>query len=123
MPAVEFITVAVLFPLLLLAVCQTIPTPRLAWLCTLTGDASYPVYLLQVSFFLLFAALPELLLHMKAKDFMPYIGIAFIVTTFVCAVWVDRYFELPVRNRLKNAWRAYMQTRSAKALATTQLVK
>jgi peptidoglycan/LPS O-acetylase OafA/YrhL len=115
-PAVELASVAILFPLLLVIVCRTMPSKRIANFCELTGNASYPVYLLQVSFFGLFAALPQIALHMKAHDFVPYVGIAHVVCTFVCAVWVDRYYELPVRNWLKRVWASSRQKRAASAI-------
>jgi peptidoglycan/LPS O-acetylase OafA/YrhL len=71
------------------------------------GDASYPIYLLQGAFFLLFAALPLVLLHRRAAQLQPWIGIALIVTTIAVAVIVDRYFELPIRNALKRRWQSW----------------
>jgi peptidoglycan/LPS O-acetylase OafA/YrhL len=106
LPAAEYGCVALLFPVLLLAVSRTTPGPVLARLCTLTGDASYPVYLLQVPFVGFFAALPQIVLHAKARDFIPMIGIAHIATTFGCALWIDRYYELPLRKWLKARWAA-----------------
>jgi peptidoglycan/LPS O-acetylase OafA/YrhL len=105
LPVAEFIAISVLFPALLLAVSRTSPGPRLAVVCKLTGDASYPVYLLQVPFVGLFAALPQVLFHMKAKDFIPLVGIAHISCTLLCGLWVDRHFELPVRTWLKSRLR------------------
>jgi peptidoglycan/LPS O-acetylase OafA/YrhL len=121
LPALELLSVAVLFPALLIVACQTTPVPWISKICDITGNASYPVYLLQTPFFFCFAALPELLLHMKAKDFGPYIGIALIVCTFLCATWVDRYYELPIRNRLKRFWngRLRVQVSSAASVSAT----
>ncbi len=106
LPAFEFISVAVLFPVLLIVACRTTPTPWVAKICEFAGNASYPVYLLQAPVFFFFSALPELLLHMNAKDFMPYIGMAHIIVTVLCAAWVDRHYEWPVRTRLKRLWSA-----------------
>jgi peptidoglycan/LPS O-acetylase OafA/YrhL len=109
LPALEFLSVALVFPALLMLVCRTTPTPWVGKISEFTGNASYPVYLLQGPFFFFFAALPELALHMKAKDFIPYVGIAHIVGTLLCAAWVDRHYELPIRNWLKRVWRARVQ--------------
>jgi peptidoglycan/LPS O-acetylase OafA/YrhL len=109
LPALEFMSVAVLFPALLIAACRTTPSPWVRRICEFTGNASYPVYLLQGPFFFFFAALPELTLHIKAKDLIPYVGIAHVVCTLLCAAWVDRYYELPIRNWLKRRWRGRVQ--------------
>jgi peptidoglycan/LPS O-acetylase OafA/YrhL len=113
-PALEFISVAVLFPLLLIAACRTAPSPWVGRLCEFTGNASYPIYLLQGPFFFFFAALPELLLHMKAKDFVPYIGIALIACTILCGAWVNRYYDVPIRQWLKRVWRGRIQAATAR---------
>jgi peptidoglycan/LPS O-acetylase OafA/YrhL len=119
-PMLEFAAVALLFPVLLIVACRTAPTRRVGNFCELTGNASYPVYLFQVPFFGVYAALPQLFLHMKAHDFVPYVGIAFIISTFACAVWVDRYYELPARNWLKRVWRAYGENRAGNAIPASR---
>jgi peptidoglycan/LPS O-acetylase OafA/YrhL len=69
----------------------------------LAGDSSYPVYLLQTPFFLVFAALPEVFLHTKQAALRPWIGIVLIVTVVVVGLIVDRYYELPLRSAIKRA--------------------
>lgn len=102
--AAELLAVGVFFPVLLLAVAGAVPGPRTAWLCKWTGDASYPVYLLQTPFMGVFAAIPQLFLGMKAVHFVPWIGFAHVIGTIVVALWIDRYFELPARQMLKARW-------------------
>lgn len=111
MPAAELIMAIVVLPLLLLLVSRTEPGPRLARLCQFTGDVSYPVYLLQNPFIQFYAAVPQLLLHMKAKDLIPWIGILHLTTTIACAYWVDKYYELPIRNKLKGYWSSHKRRR------------
>jgi peptidoglycan/LPS O-acetylase OafA/YrhL len=111
----ELATLFVVFPGLLAALCKVIPGPRLATVCKLTGDASYPVYLLQTPFVMLFAAIPQVFFHTKAQAWVPYIGIAHISATLLCALWVDRYFELPVRNMLKTRWIAFQKRKQVGA--------
>jgi peptidoglycan/LPS O-acetylase OafA/YrhL len=105
-PILELLIVAVGFPLLLIAVGSATPGPRAGRLCTLVGNASYPVYLLQNPLIGLFAAIPQLLFAVKASAWIPWIGIAHVVTTVLCALWIDRHFELPLRKMLKDYWRS-----------------
>ena len=112
---VDLATVVVVFPLLMTALYRVVPGPRLEKICKLTGDASYPVYLLQTPFVMVFAAVPQVLFHTKAHAWVPYIGIAHITATIVCALWIDRYFELPLRNYLKARWIALQQRKALRA--------
>jgi peptidoglycan/LPS O-acetylase OafA/YrhL len=109
LPALEFFSVAVMFPALLIAACRTTPAPWVSRICEFTGNASYPIYLLQTPFLFFFAALPELLLHMKAANFVPYIGIAHILCAILCGAWVNRYYDLPIRHWLMRVWRGLGQ--------------
>jgi peptidoglycan/LPS O-acetylase OafA/YrhL len=105
--AAELVTIGLLFPLLLLIVGGATPGPKTAKICKWTGDASYPVYLLQTPFMAIFAAIPQILWGMKAAYFIPWIGIAYITGTILCSLWIDRYFELPLRRLLKERWQRH----------------
>lgn len=103
MPLAEILTVAVFFPLLLVLTGSSTPGPGAAAICKWTGDASYPVYLLQTPLLGVFAAIPQLW-GVKAGNLIPWIGIAYIAGTIVIALWVDRYYEWPARRLLKDRW-------------------
>lgn len=109
LPVAELLTVGILFPLLLLLVAGATPGPKTAVICKLSGDASYPVYLLQVPFMGLLAAVPQLLWGMKASDFVPWFGIAHVLGTTVCALCIDRYYEWPLRRFLKERWQRFKE--------------
>jgi peptidoglycan/LPS O-acetylase OafA/YrhL len=85
------------------SVSNTAPGPKLATLCRLAGNTSYPVYILQTPMMLLFAAIPELLLHQKARQWAPVYGIVEVLVIVLCAWWVDSRIELPARKALKNS--------------------
>ena len=51
---------------------------------------------------------------MKAKDFVPYIGIALIVCTILCGAWVNRYYDVPISQWLKRVWRGRIQAATAR---------
>jgi peptidoglycan/LPS O-acetylase OafA/YrhL len=98
----EFIALFLVFPLLIVSVSNTTPGPKLATLCRLAGNTSYPVYILQTPMMLLFAAVPELLAHQKARQWAPLYGIAEVLAIVLCAWWVDSRIELPARKALKS---------------------
>jgi peptidoglycan/LPS O-acetylase OafA/YrhL len=98
----EFVVILLVFPLLLLCSSNTVPGPRLAPLCRLAGNTSYPVYILQTPLGLFFAAIPELFFHRKGMNWAPTYGIVEVVVVVVLAWWVDRHFELPARKMLKS---------------------
>jgi peptidoglycan/LPS O-acetylase OafA/YrhL len=125
LPGAEMLMVAIVFPLLLLGVSGVTPGPRAAWLCKWTGDASYPVYLLQNPFIGLFAAVPQLFFGVKAQAWMPWIGIAHVVVTIQCALWIDRRFELPLRKTLKQRWSTFLTSRktTGPSSSSKQIIK
>lgn len=96
----------IVFPALLISVGAVNPGRVTAVLCKLTGDASYPVYLLQGPLTGLVAAVPQVLWGVKAGALTPWTGLLHVAATVLLALWVDRYFELPVRKRLKERWQA-----------------
>jgi peptidoglycan/LPS O-acetylase OafA/YrhL len=89
------------FPLLLLNVSNTVPGPRMAQICRLAGNTSYPVYILQTPLMLFVAAVPQLLFHEKGMHWGPMFGVVEIAFIVVVAWWVDAYVELPARRSLK----------------------
>jgi peptidoglycan/LPS O-acetylase OafA/YrhL len=102
--AAGMVVLLVVFPVLLLAVAGATPGRVTATLCTWTGDASYPVYLLQTPLMGVVAALSQLITGARASEFAPWMGIAFVIGTILVSLWVDRRFELPLRKRLKARW-------------------
>lgn len=104
-PLTDLFSVLVIFPALVLVVGRATPGPRTALVCKWAGDASYPLYLLQTPFMGVVAAVPQLLWQAKAAEFVPWIGLIFIGATIVLALLIDRYFELPLRARLRTWWR------------------
>jgi peptidoglycan/LPS O-acetylase OafA/YrhL len=106
----ELLSIGVLFPLLLLIVAGATPGPRMAALCKWSGDASYPVYLLQVPFMGVLAALTQLLWGMRAAQLVPWFGLAHVVGTIACALCIDRFYELPLRKFLKDRWQKFKET-------------
>ena len=99
----ESLAVFVLFPSIVLLGTQAMPGARTRALSRWAGNASYPVYLLQMPFIALFAGVPQLF-GVRAAAWVPAIGIVLVVWTIACALWVDRYYDLPVRQVLKTLW-------------------
>jgi len=95
---------------LLLVVAGATPGPRTAAICKWSGDASYPVYLLQVPFMGVVAGVHQLLWGVNAPDRVPWFGIAHVLGTITCALCIDRFYELPVRNYLKERWQRFNET-------------
>jgi len=99
----EFIAIMAIFPLLLLCVSNTIPGPRWAKVCRLAGNTSYPVYILQTPIMMAFAAIPEVLFHVKGRDWAPTYGIVEVTCIVALAWWVDAHFELGARKALSRS--------------------
>jgi peptidoglycan/LPS O-acetylase OafA/YrhL len=97
----ECVAILATFPLLLLNVSNTVPGPRMAQICRLAGNTSYPVYILQTPLMLFVAAVPQLLFHEKGMHWGPMFGVVEIAFIVVVAWWVDAYVELPARRSLK----------------------
>jgi peptidoglycan/LPS O-acetylase OafA/YrhL len=102
----DLLCVLLLMPVLVILASRIHVLGAARAISTWAGNASYPIYLLQAPFFLLFAALPQVLIHRRSTELTPWIGIALILTTTVTALVVDRYFELPIRGALKRRWQA-----------------
>jgi peptidoglycan/LPS O-acetylase OafA/YrhL len=98
----EFIAIFLVFPLLIVFVSNTVPGPKLSLLCRVAGNTSYPVYILQTPMMLLFAAVPEVFFHTKAREWAPLYGVLEVTAIVACAWWVDARIELPARKALKN---------------------
>jgi peptidoglycan/LPS O-acetylase OafA/YrhL len=98
----EFGIITVLFPFVIICMSGVKPGKRLAMLCSVVGDASYPVYVLQTPIMVVFLFLSKLIFHVKAYLLAPSIGVVVIVVTIAVAWMVDRYFELPARRWLKS---------------------
>jgi peptidoglycan/LPS O-acetylase OafA/YrhL len=109
MPVTDLLAAVVVFPLLLLVVVRATPGAGTAAICKWTGDASYPVYLLQTPLMGVVAAVPQLF-GMMAADFVPWIGLAHVGATILIGLWVDRYYELPLRRWLKDQWLRFKGT-------------
>jgi peptidoglycan/LPS O-acetylase OafA/YrhL len=97
----ECVAILAVFPLLLLNVSNTVPGPRMARICRLAGNTSYPVYILQTPLMFFAAAVPQLLFHEKGMHWGAMFGVAEISFIVVVSWWVDAYFELPARKWLK----------------------
>jgi peptidoglycan/LPS O-acetylase OafA/YrhL len=107
---VELLTIGILFPLLLLIVAGATPGPRMAVVCKWSGDASYPVYLLQTPFMGVLAAISQMLWGKRASELVPWFGIAHLLLTTACALCIDRFYELPLRKFLKGHWQRFKET-------------
>ena len=110
MAAAELLTIAVLFPLLLLIVAGATPGRRIAAICKWSGDASYPVYLLQVPFMGVVAGVHQLFWGINAPIPVPGFGIAHVLGTIACALCIDRFYELPLRKYLKDRWQRFKES-------------
>ena len=112
----QLFCVLVVMPLLVVLASRIQVEGGVRRFSTWAGDSSYPVYLLQGGFFLLFAAVPQAL-HRKSAEFTPWIGVALVATTVGVSLAVDRYFELPIRTSLKRRWQASRRGTSARSTA------
>jgi peptidoglycan/LPS O-acetylase OafA/YrhL len=99
----DMVVVFLLLPVVVAAASRIDVEGFVRRISTLAGDSSYPVYLLQTPFFLVFAALAEVLLHTKQAALQPWVGIVLIVTVVSVGLIVDRYYELPLRSKIKRA--------------------
>jgi len=110
----EFIAIMAIFPLLLLCVSNTIPGPRWAKVCRVAGNISYPVYILQTPIMMAFAAIPEVLFHVKGRDWAPTFGIVEVTCIVALAWWVDGHLEMGARKALSR----FLLPRKAATLST-----
>jgi peptidoglycan/LPS O-acetylase OafA/YrhL len=97
----QFVAIMAIFPLLLLCVSNTVPGPRWAKVCRVAGNTSYPVYILQTPIMMAFAAIPEVLFHLKGRDWAPTYGIVEVTCIIAVAWWVDAHLEMGARKALK----------------------
>jgi peptidoglycan/LPS O-acetylase OafA/YrhL len=115
-PFADYVFDLMVFPLLLIAVGAVNPGRVTGAICKLTGDASYPVYLLQGPMTGVVAAVPQFLWGVKAGALAPWSGLAHVTVTVLVALLVDRCYELPARRWLKERWQAF-RARAAAAPA------
>jgi peptidoglycan/LPS O-acetylase OafA/YrhL len=92
--AVDLLVVGVLFPICVLAASQGATRRLDGLLCTL-GAASYPIYVLHVPI--------GRLLHKSfagLEDYAPASGIALATVLVLLSVWIEKYYDIPVRRWL-----------------------
>ncbi len=97
--AYELLVVAVVFPAVVYVGAQIAPGPRLTRICTFFGTISYGVYTIH-------DPLSNLIntTGFGAARYAPFSGIALIGIVGLLAYYLDRVFELPVRQWLIRTW-------------------
>ncbi len=94
---IDAISVAVIFPIAVLAASHGKST-KLQGLLVMLGAASYPVYVLHIP-------VGEILAYpikRTVQTFAPISGVVLVVILIVLSVWLEKYYDIPLRKRISN---------------------
>jgi peptidoglycan/LPS O-acetylase OafA/YrhL len=96
----DLLTVALLFPALLLFASNAQPRPPTAAIANALGKMSYPLYLLHMAVFAFANVCLIAFAHISLGDAGPRLGLPLVALTVTLAYLIDRYFDRPVRRML-----------------------
>ena len=104
---IDIVCALALFPMLVLAAAWSTSGPRITALCKLLGQISYPVYLLHMPLFFLFAAVWP---HGARKHADPTLamGTAFLPALLLLSYLAVRFFDTPFRGWLTRKLQAHL---------------
>jgi peptidoglycan/LPS O-acetylase OafA/YrhL len=97
----DFLAVTFAFPLLILLSASSEPAPRWRKNYEMLGNASYAIYVLHVPLSDWFEQIWLILFKHRIQQDAPAGGLLFMVLLFGLALVLDKYYDLPVRTRLR----------------------
>lgn len=103
--------IIIAFPLIIASAARCEPNARLRHLTRLSGELSYPIYIVHMPILNLFALLPIGGLSLAFR-----INLA-AVTAIIFAWLVLRYYDEPLRRAVRNRWRSPSTPEFAKSLS------
>jgi peptidoglycan/LPS O-acetylase OafA/YrhL len=98
---VDLLAVYLLFPATIILGSNAFASPRVVPTFSVLGTISYAIYILHPSVFTAFTGAWTLLLGGKAADHAPISGIVFVLILVLTCYAADRFYDLPIRSRLK----------------------
>ncbi len=99
----ELTAICLLFPVLILLLASTHPNPILVRPFQLLGTTSYSIYVLHLPMGTLLSAIWKRIPGLRILDFeTPGVKIVFMVVVIAVAFIVDRIYDLPARNFLRD---------------------
>lgn len=90
----------VVFPVLVLLGAHVEPGGFLRQVCMVLGVASYGIYVLHKRLYDLSYGFLLQVVGIKAEDFAPWVGLAYLVALVAVAYWLAQHFEPPARRWL-----------------------
>lgn len=97
----SILCVYIAFPAILMFAARCEPANALGKIHTFLGSLSYPLYVLHVPLSKLIALLLIICLPIDLKQISPATGIILLLAIMTCALICQRYFDAPLRARLK----------------------
>ena len=91
------VAVAIIFPITILCASQGKST-KLKGSLLLLGSASYPMYVLHEPA----GEIMEFLFKSIVEPFAPISGIVFVFVLVAVSVWLEKYYEIPLRRKFSN---------------------
>jgi peptidoglycan/LPS O-acetylase OafA/YrhL len=98
----DLVAICIIFPSLIICLASSHPHVRLANIFQLLGVSSYAIYILHIPMILLLSAIWKRCPGVQQFDFeSPFARLIFIAIVCVVAVIVDRLYDVPVRQFLR----------------------
>lgn len=94
---IDVISVAIIFPVAVLAASQG-KGIKLQGLLVMLGSASYPVYVLHIPIGEILAYPIKGTIH----TFAPLSGVVLVLILIALSVWLEKYYDIPLRKRISN---------------------
>jgi peptidoglycan/LPS O-acetylase OafA/YrhL len=94
---IDAFSVAIIFPIAVLCASQG-KSSRLQGLLLMLGSVSYPIYVLHAPV----GEIVALLFRNIVESFAPFSGVIFVLILTTLSVWIERYYDIPLRKLLSN---------------------
>jgi peptidoglycan/LPS O-acetylase OafA/YrhL len=99
-PYFDFVSVVVIFPVMIHVAMRARPTALMSRLCRWAGNISYALYVLHEPTGRLMETICQAGFGVQITDFAPEAGIVFLVTLIVLCGALDRLYDVPMRKYL-----------------------
>ncbi len=103
--AFEAAALLLVFPAAVILGANATPSERWLPIFSILGTTSYAVYVFHVPLYAVYTILWRAVLHNKPADHAPLAGLLYLVFLITFAYAIDRFYDLPVRQRLRRLTR------------------
>ncbi len=94
---IDLISVVIIFPMAVLAASHG-KSMKLQGLLVMLGSASYPIYVLHIPI----GGILAYPIKGAVQTFAPISGVILVLILFALSLWLEKYYDIPLRKRISN---------------------